>query len=98
MKIFCIAGDPEPDECGTRRRKASSKYTELSRLTRGLIVIFELPEHSLFPGLLPAMAKKRTSSVSVCVPLKKKKLSEEGGPSGARSVVHVLSYTSMRKS
>ena len=29
-----MAGDPEPDECGTHRRKESSKYTELSRLTR----------------------------------------------------------------
>ena len=81
----------------THRRKTSSKYTELSRLTRGLVSSFteqELPEHgSLLAGLLLAMAKKRASSVSVCAPLKKKKVSVEGGPSGARSVVHVLCHT-----
>lgn len=35
--------------------------------------------------------------MSVCVPLKKKKLSEEGGPSGARSVVHVFSHAHKRE-
>lgn len=39
------------------------------------------------------MAKKRASSVSVRPPLKKKKVSVEGGPSGARSVVHVLAVS-----
>ena len=39
------------------------------------------------------MAKKRASSVSVRPPLKKKKVSVEGGPSGSRSVVHVLAVS-----
>ena len=86
---LCIAGDPEPDECGKRRRKTSSKYTELSRLTR---VLYQASQNKSFQNTVPplqaspAMAKKRASSVSVCPPLKKKKVSVEGGPSGARSV------------